>query len=185
MSKYKILEQQGLNYLTLTIVGWVDIFTRKDYKDIIIKSLEYCQEHKGLVVFGYVIMSNHIHLIVAVEEGNLSDVLRDFKKFTSKQMLAFMQTNKESRRTWMEHVFKYFAKFNSHNKTYQVWQQDNHPILLYTPNVIHQKLAYIHDNPVRACWVESPEHYIYSSASNYFLQRGILKVELLAPLVVV
>lgn len=62
MGKYRILEQQGLNYLTLTIVGWIDIFSRQRYRDIVIESLKYCQEHKGLHINAYVIMSNHVHL---------------------------------------------------------------------------------------------------------------------------
>jgi putative transposase len=62
-NKYKIIDQHGLNYLTLTIVGWIDIFSRKKYRDIIIESLRYCQENKGLKIYGYVIMTNHIHLM--------------------------------------------------------------------------------------------------------------------------
>ncbi len=64
MSRYKIWEQQGLNYLTLTTMGWIDIFSRRRYRDIIIDSLQYCRENKGLHVVGWVIMSNHLHLIV-------------------------------------------------------------------------------------------------------------------------
>jgi putative transposase len=179
MSRYKILDQKGLNFLTLTIVGWIDVFTRRIYRDMIIESLAYCQANKGLKIYGYVIMSNHLHLIVSVEDGELSDVIRDFKKYSSKQILTMLQNPKESRRSWMEHLFKYYGNLNPKNKTYQVWQQDNHPIYLYSAEVIHQKLSYIHDNPVRAGWVTSPEQYLYSSASNYFLHRGLLTVDLL------
>ena len=64
MSRYKIWEQQGFNYLTLTVVGWIDIFSRQRYRDIILESLCYCRDNKGLHVVGWVIMSNHLHLIV-------------------------------------------------------------------------------------------------------------------------
>ncbi|MEN8122608.1 MAG: hypothetical protein ABFS35_19860 [Bacteroidota bacterium] len=57
---YKISEKEGAYFLTFQIVGWVDIFTRKTYRDIAIESLIYCQKNKGLEVFAYVIMSNHI-----------------------------------------------------------------------------------------------------------------------------
>ncbi|MBP8238854.1 MAG: transposase, partial [Saprospiraceae bacterium] len=88
MSRYKILDQHGINFVTLTVVDWVDVFIRKRYKDIVIESLKHCQKEKGLVVYACVIMSSHIHLI-AEAKGSipLSDILRDFKKFTSKTIL--------------------------------------------------------------------------------------------------
>jgi putative transposase len=94
MSRYKVLDQSGLNYLTLTTVGWIDVFTRQRYRDIVIDSLKFCQENKGLRISGYVIMSNHLHMIVETEEGNqLSDVMRDFKKFTANTILKSIQSD--------------------------------------------------------------------------------------------
>lgn len=61
---YIIRDQSAPHFITATVVDWIDVFTRKAYKDCIIDSLEYCIEKKGMVVFGYVIMSNHIHLVV-------------------------------------------------------------------------------------------------------------------------
>ena len=81
---YKIRDQHGIYFLTFAVVEWVDVFTRKEYADIVIESLRYCIQHKGLKLYAWCIMSNHVHLIVSAEQGNLSDVLRDFKKFTSK-----------------------------------------------------------------------------------------------------
>ena len=150
MSRYKIRDQQGLNYLTLTVVGWIDIFSRKRYRDIIIESLRYCREHKGLHVVGWVIMTNHIHLIVFTETLELSHVLRDFKKFTAFKILESISAEPESRREWLLYMFKYFAAINPNNRNFQFWQQDNHPIELWSLPVIWQKLNYIHDNPVRA-----------------------------------
>ena len=90
--RYKILDQNGLNYLTLTIVEWIDLFTRPVYKDIIIDSLKYCQEHKELKIHAYVIMSNHLHLILSTEaSAGLSSILRSFKSHTAKQILKYLQ----------------------------------------------------------------------------------------------
>ena len=75
---YKI-SGDGLYYLTFQIVGWVDIFTRKIYRDIVIESLQYCRQHKGLYLYAYVIMSNHMHLLALSETGDLSGIIRDFK----------------------------------------------------------------------------------------------------------
>jgi putative transposase len=172
MGKYRILEQHGLNYLTLTIVGWIDIFSRQRYRDIVIESLKYCQEHKGLHVNAYVIMSNHIHLVGYAEGHELSHVLRDFKKFTANQILKAIQEEPESRREWLLHMFRYFANVNIDNRHFQVWQGDNHPIALWSLPVIWQKAGI----------VAEPEHYLYSSAVNYAGGKGLLEVELLEPM---
>jgi len=181
MGAYKIVNQEGLHFITCTIVGWADVFTRKEYKDVIIESLDYCITNKGLNVFAYVIMSNHAHLILSVDEGfKLSDILRDFKKYTSKKILKLMiETNIESRQEWMLRLFKYYAKFNKNNKRYQLWKRDNKPIELSTPEWIAQKLNYIHNNPVNSGIVNKPEDYVYSSASNYVNGEGVLNIELL------
>ena len=158
------------------------MFTRPIYKDIIIDSLKYCQQHKALKVHAYVIMSNHLHLIVSTKAtAGLSSILRSFKSHTAKQILKYVQdkTKSESRREWLLRHFEFNArKQNTHSK-YQVWQRDNHPIILYSPQVIRQKLLYIHNNPVRAKIVTEPTHYIYSSASNYATEKGLLDVDII------
>ena len=181
MKGYKIRKQYRLHYLTLTIVGWVDIFTRPVYKDIIIDSLKYCQAHKGLVVNSYTIMSNHIHLIAYAKEGSigLSLILADFKKFTANQILQTIQGTPESRKDWLLLVFGYNARTNTNNRHHQIWQQNNHPIELITPKWIHQKINYIHQNAVRAKYVLEAHHYPYCSASNYRDGTGILEVEII------
>jgi REP element-mobilizing transposase RayT len=74
---YVIRDQTLPHFTTATVVDWVDIFTRKIYKDIAIDCLEYCVQNKGMILYSYVIMSNHIHLIIQSKDGNLSDLLRD------------------------------------------------------------------------------------------------------------
>jgi REP element-mobilizing transposase RayT len=88
---YTIKDQEKPHFITCTVVDWIDIFTRKIYKDIVISSLDYCIKEKGMLLFGYVIMSNHIHLIVQSKDGKLSDLIRDFKKFTSKNILLALK----------------------------------------------------------------------------------------------
>lgn len=178
MAGYQIRNQFHTHYLTLTIVGWADVFTRKVYKDIIIDSLAYCQKEKGLILYNYVIMSNHLHLIAAAKEGSkgLSAMLGDFKRYTAKQIIKTIKTQPESRRKWLLMVFQYHAKFNSNNSTHQVWIQHNRPIELISPKWIRQKINYVHQNPVRAGIVAEPHHYLYSSASNYRDGTGILPV---------
>ena len=103
-------------FVTLTVVGWIDIFTRKDYTDEIIKNLKYCQENKDLEIFAYVVMPSHIHLVCRRNKGLLNDLLRDFKSYTAKEILKKVQLHpQESRREWLLYMFKFFAKRYAQN----------------------------------------------------------------------
>lgn len=172
---YKIADQEGVYYLTFQIVGWVDIFTRKVYKDIVVESLKHCQEHKDLEIYAFVIMSNHIHLMVRSGLGDLSGTIRDFKNYTSKKFLEVINDKRESRRDWMKVVFKYHGKYKK-NQNFQIWTHENHAEYIYSQKFIEQKIEYIHKNPVKAGIVEKPEDYLYSSARNYADLVGILEV---------
>ena len=165
--RYKTYED-GLFFTTLTVVGWIDVFTRKDYALEILVNLNYCINHKGLKVYAYCLMSNHLHLIASVEDGLLSNVLRHFKSYTSKKIIdLIMQHPQESRREWLLYMFEFFSKANKHNTKYQFWQPNNHPVDLLSPQFLQQKVDYIHNNPVEAGIVDEPHHYLYSSAHPF------------------
>jgi len=179
---YVIKDQFATHFLTFTICGWIDLFTRKIYKDIVIDAFKYAQSQHQLILYAYVIMSNHVHLIARAndkQKKTLSDIIRDFKKFTHHEMMPVIQSEIESRRQWMLHQFKYYGKYNSNNKEMQIWTNDNHPEECYSREFINTKLNYIHENPVRAGIVRNPEDYVYSSASNYVGMGGIIDVELI------
>ena len=133
-SKYIISDHQSPHFITFATIQWVDALSRPHYKDLIVNSLRYCQQEKGLILYAYVIMSNHVHLIAAAKEDyNLSDILRDLKKYTSKKLIHEISNNhQESRKDWMMWLFKSAGKRNSNNKTHQFWLQNNHPFQLST-----------------------------------------------------
>jgi REP element-mobilizing transposase RayT len=164
---YQIKDQEALHFLTFQVVDWVDIFTRKIYKDIMIESFKYSIENKGFQLFAYVIMSNHVHLIANSSEGRLSDTIRDLKKFTSKRITETISDIHESRKKWILNRFRFNASRHKNNHSYQVWTHENHAVLLYSNKFIRQKIEYIHNNPVKAGIVEKAEDYLYSSARNY------------------
>ena len=177
---YQIKDQSAIYFLTLQVVGWVDIFSRRHYRDVIINSLKFCIENKGLVCYAYVIMTNHVHIIVHSDRDALSDTIRDFKRFTSRQIMKDVsERTDENRKEWMDIVFKYHAKFNKRSGEKQFWTHENHAVELSDNNMKNSKLNYIHDNPVRAGWVESPEHYLYSSARDYSGIKGLLEIEMI------
>lgn len=178
---YIIRDQEKAHFITATVVDWIDVFTRKDYKDVVIDSLNYCIKNKGMILYGYVIMSNHIHLITQSKNGKLSDLIRDFKKFTATTILKQIKTKPESRREWMLERFKKATKIHSRNKNYQFWRYGNHAEEIYSEKFLWSKLNYIHLNPVRAGIVDKTSHYLYSSATNYIDGKGVLNnIELAA-----
>jgi putative transposase len=173
-TKYKVRNNELAHFVTFSVVNWIDALTRPDYKEIILESLQYCSKEKGLILHAWVIMSNHVHLIISAKEGHtISDILRDLKKFTSTQIVkAIKENQKESRKEWMVWMFKRAGKQNSNNKDIQFWQQDNHPIELGTHIIKQQRLDYLHENPVRAGIVYEPQDYIYSSGVDYYTTRS-------------
>ena len=125
-------------------------------------------------------MTSHVHLIVRTS-GNyeLSDLSRDLKGYTSKQFHKLLTSEKliyESRQKWLVWMMERAGKHNSNNKGFQFWQQDNHPIELWSEEVFQQKLEYIHLNPVAAGFVNQPEDWRYSSAINYAGLPGVLEL---------
>lgn len=173
---YIIRDQSKAHFITATVVDWVDVFSRKAYRDCIIESLDFCIKNKGMILYGYVIMSNHIHLIIQSDKNKLSDLIRDFKKFTAKTILHKIETEPESRADWMLKRFEFACKSHRRNEKYQFWQYGNHPEEIFSEKFFWSKLDYIHLNPVRAGIVVKASHYLYSSASNYVNDYGIITI---------
>ena len=180
--KYKILEEQKAYFVTITVVDWIDVFTRKNHKLQIIDSLRYCQQVKGLEVYGWCLMPSHLHMIVkATGRQKLNEILRDFKKFTAKAIIAAIIEQSESRRKWMLARFEYNGKFLKRIEKYKFWQDGNHAEVILTPDLFYQKLNYIHNNPVKEMIVSKQEDYYFSSARNYSGLDYLLEVILEIP----
>ena len=178
--KYKFQDTDGVYFIGTAVVYWIDIFTRTEYKDILTNSLAYCQKEKGLIIYAYVIMSNHFHLIIGKQESSentLPDIVPDLKKYTAMRLIKTIRENpQESRREWIMEMFRTAGKRNSQNTQFQFWQQNNQPTLLATNERINSALNYIHENPVKTGWVTEPEEYLYSSARNYNGKERQLKI---------
>lgn len=175
---YKFHNNAGLYFVSFATVYWIDVFTRQSYFDILIDSINYCKKEKGLELYGYCFMSNHIHLIFRSSKGDPSGLLRDFKKYTSKKILVAIENNpQESRKEWMLWMFEKAGSENATVSKRQFWQQHNKPIELWSPSVIKQKLDYIHNNPVASGFVINAEDWKYSSAVNLNDEVGVLEID--------
>lgn len=149
MSEFRKANTDRPFFVTLTVVGWIDVFTRSEYCEEFLNNLDFCRKNKGLRVYAYCIMSNHIHLIIESEEAKLPQIIRDLKSYTAKRIIALITDSyTESRKEWLLYMFRYFANTTQQNSGYQFWQKTTHPTELITAKVFDQKAEYIHNNPV-------------------------------------
>ena len=183
-NKYKFHDQQQLYFVSFAVVYWIDLFIRTEYKDILLESWKFCQQEKGMELYGWCIMTSHVHMIIGSNKDPLENIMRDMKRHTSIELRkAIEQHHGESRKEWLLELMQRAGTRNGNNVGFQLWRQDNHPILLSTPKIAHQKLDYLHYNPVVAGIVDYPEEYLYSSARDYYGGKGLIDILLLDPLI--
>ena len=179
-TKYKATTTDEAYFITITTVGWIDVFTRLNQKYVITNALQYCQNKKGLEIYAYCLMSSHLHLLCKGIDGFiLSDIMRDFKKFTSKEIVKTIEEEPESRREWLLAYFEKSCEHLKRKQAYKVWQDGYHAEIVESNWFIKQKVNYIHNNPVKEKIVTLPEDYYFSSARNYAALDYELEVILL------
>ena len=173
---YKFHNAEGVYFVSFAVVEWIDVFTRVVYKNIVLDSLRFCQLNKGMEVFAWCIMTNHVHLIFrSIGSQKPEALLADFKRFTSQQIVkSIMENPQESRSEWLLEQFAQAASKSSNVKHFQFWRYDNRPVELWSNKVIDEKVNYVHNNPVEAGLVFRPEDYLYSSAKDYAGEQGLL-----------
>ena len=175
--RYKFHDPDGLHFVTSTVVSWIDLFTRRELKELIVDSLKYCQENKGLKIHAWCLMPSHLHMVISSEKEPLAGIMRDFKKHTSKEIVKQMDEYNESRKVWLLRAFSQAGKDLKRISRYKVWQDGNQPKGIVTNDFLDQKVAYIHENPVDSGIVDEAEGYLYSSARDYAGRKGLLDVE--------
>ncbi len=171
--KYAVKDPNDIYFITTSVIKWIDVFTRTEYSEIIIDSLNHCHHNKGLCIHAWCLMSNHLHLLASTPQTppTLPDIMRDFKKFTSKKIIATIEATNESRKDWLLDKFEFAGRYNPKIKDYKVWQDGYHPVACFSHLFLQQKMDYIHHNPVKAGLVWEPQDYVLSSAVDYYEDR--------------
>lgn len=165
--KYKVINSQTPTFITLTLIGWVDLFIRRKYTDLLDDSLSYCIKNKGLKVHAYVYMTSHLHLIVTSDKDEIQNIVRDFKKHTNKKLIELINESGESRKEWLLNKFSYEAKRSGRASKFKVWKDGFHPVTLDDNEKLMQRLNYIHYNPIDAGFVEHERNWLNSSFRAY------------------
>ena len=174
---YKFHNPEGVYFVSFAVVEWIDVFTRNEYKDILLDSLLYCQQEKGMEIYAWCVMSL---IFSSIKEEKPELILGSFKRFTSKAIVTAIKENpQESRKEWLLKQFEEAGEKSSNVKQYQLWRHDNKPIELWSNKVIDEKLNYIHNNPVEEGLVFRAEQYVYSSAIDYAGEKGLLDIVLI------
>ena len=170
-SRYGFGDPGNAHFLTCTVVNWLPIFTRPVAVEVLLDSMRYLQTNRGLRLYGYVILENHMHWIAASE--NLPRDVKHFKSCTAKELVRLL---KEYRAYTLLKQLAFFKKRAKVDREYQVWQEGAHPEEIQSWDMLRQKLTYIHENPVKRGYVSVPSHWRYSSAGDYEGQEGIIEI---------
>jgi len=169
------VDSEGIYFITCTVIEWIPALIYKADHDILADALTYSRREKGLRLYAYVIMENHLHLVA--EAPNLSEVVQSFKRHTARELIRSARANG---RDWLLNQFEFYCKSHKRESRHQVWQEGVHPQIIVGDTMLRQKVEYIHSNPVRRGWVDAPEHWLHSSARNYLRgMKGTIDIDVL------
>ena len=168
MPKWKNISLEGYAYFVTTkIKDYIRVFETKPYFDIIIENLNFYRNKFGFRLWAYVIMPEHMHLMIRLaDKCDLSKIMEEFKRYTSKQILTQLKEDKKF------HLIKLFAITNPRKEKHIVWEEGFRGLGISSERVFNIKMNYIHNNPVKRGFVKEPEDYIYSSYRNYYSQNS-------------
>jgi len=169
-SRYKIIEKSP-HFVTCTTINWIALFSSKATANILFESLRYLQENNRIEIYAYVIMENHLHMIVSSQ--NLSKEISNFKSYTARTIIDYLEEKKAKHILDLLHFYKLKHKTD---RSYQLWQEGSHPVGIINDDMMIQRIEYIHYNPVKRGFVDKPEHWRYSSARNYCGMAGLLNI---------
>jgi len=171
-SRYKIYEPTHPHFITLTVLHWIPLFTNPQSVEILFESFKFLQKEDNLKIYSYVILENHLHLLASSDD--IAKTIKKFKSFTAKKLLELLKEKNIS--TILEQLL-FYKKAHKRETTYQVWQEGMQPKLIQNEKMMLQKMEYIHNNPVKRGYVDSAEHWKYSSTRDYLGVDGLVFVE--------
>ncbi|MFQ5708219.1 MAG: transposase [bacterium] len=173
-SRYKIFdngETEVPYFLTCTVLNWLPLFSNPSVVRIVLDSLTFLQNTGRLILYAYVSMENHLHLVAA--SANLAKEIGDFKSYTARMIIDFY---KASNAEPILRQLKLFKRRHKRDRPYQFWQEGSHPEQIQSAEMMVQKIMYLHNNPVKRGYVDDPVHWRYSSARNYAGLEALIRV---------
>lgn len=172
-------ERHSCYFMTFNTVDWVDVFIRPVYKQVVVHTLNHFIEHKGLNVYAWCLMSNHLHLLACQHEGYvIAEIEKEYKSFTTQKILEAIDTEPEARRKWILERFEHSGSLFSVSRKFQVWQSSSNPLFIdmKKTELLLEHFDHIHQNPVRDRVVDTAPEYLYSSARDYTGMKGLVNI---------
>ena len=152
-TRYTIQEPAEPHFLTCSVVGWMPLFSRPDSAQVVLDSLTFLQQQSRLILYGYVLMENHLHLIARADD--LAEQIGDFRSYTARQIINGLEkTHDRAMLYWLRQLKASYR----HDRTHQLWREGSHPQWVQSEDMMRQKLEYMHDKPVRRGYVDDPTH---------------------------
>lgn len=171
-SRYIITEADKPHFMTCTVVEWLPVFTRPEMVQIIFDCWQFQRKNKGLKLYGYVILENHLHFVA--QSPRLDKCVQEFKSFSARQIIDTLKAQHIERLL----IQLRFAKCDHKtDREYQFWQEGVHAEMVFSEAIMREKLDYIHHNPVKRGYVDKAEHWRYSSARSYEGQTGLIDID--------
>ena len=154
MPRVKIITElnDGIYFLTMTVKKWYYLFDRHDRRRILADAILHAQENRGLSLYAYVFMLNHIHLVIASSDA--VGFVRDFKRHTASRLKVNIGQFEPN----------LLPLFMDSDGAYRFWKDGNAPKKIESERFLRQKIQYIESNPVKKEYVSRPEHWLWSSA---------------------
>ena len=158
-------------FITIKTINGIHIFKRKEYFDIILSSLEYCQKSKGLLIWAYTIIINHLHLVFKIKSGfNAHETIGDFKKFTANQILKQLKKDNE-----FEILKKLrYTTIQNKKQKHKIWKSSCYPRAIISEKFLTQKIDYTDFNAVRHGIINDIEKYPHTSYHNHYCNHFVL-----------
>ena len=170
---------ERIYFITYIIYKWIQIYTEEKYFYLVYKWFDHMKQHYGNKVHGYVIMPNHLHLLLYISERSpdVSKLVQNAKRFQTYGIIDYLLLDKKT------DLIKIFTEKAETKKVakHKVFKGRFDSKEMVNSDLYREKLNYIHNNPCTPRWrlAEAPEDYRHSSASNYIKGYGIYDVDLI------
>ena len=172
-SRYRMYGKEYPYFLTDTIAGLIPAFSSRPFAEIVIDSLRFLQTHGRLEIYAYVLMENHMHLIASADD--LAKEMGDLKSYTARKIIDHLE---EYHARYTLKLLRALKPKHKTDREYRLWDEGSYPKQIQNREMMRQKVAYIHQNPVKRGYVDEAIHWRYSSARNYAGLPGLLDVKM-------
>ena len=172
-SRYRIYETEYPYFITSSVVEGYPIFSFPEAAEIILDALTFLQDERDTSLYAYVIMENHIHMIVQSDE--LKSHMKAFKSWTAR---AIIDTFQETGRYLQLRKLQKTKNPTHYDSVHQLWKEGFYPKQILGDKMMIQKIEYIHNNPVNRGYIDKPEDWKYSSARNYLDMKALIPISL-------